>query len=516
MSNFNFDEMIPLVTREARSRRSTLLAIFVVVSLAFLAIGFFWPKTYRSSTTLYVDDSNIIESMLETTASTQRDKAKVAREILTSHEILDRVVADLGLTDSNSVVERERVKNELKEHIEVRDLNLTLLRVTVVDESPDNAYRIARLLASLFLEKTARSQSEESSDAFQFMQQQVATYRARLEDAEKRLEAFRSQYPGTRSGMEGNIDQRIFDLRQQLESAELAYAEAVQRRSTLERELSSESSTLRTDIQGSYYSAQIHDLQQRLQQLRLNFTDEHPDIVQIQQQIADYQTMMQQARSRGRGTGGSQIITLGSQVYSAGSSVNPVYQQLKADLARTRAEENSLRSRLSQTRVLLQGEMERASTATRVERELTELTRDYEINKELYEDLVKRRENLRLTMTLGQEKKDVLYRIEEAPNVPILPSGLRFAHIATAGLLLGMIMPFALLFLFLKLDPRIRTASAVVEDLDLPLLAVVPHMAMPGESGGVMSKSKTAILVVVAVLVIYALVGWIKFSQGVQ
>jgi len=165
---------------------------------------------------------------------------------------------------------------------------------------------------------------------------------------------------------------------------------------------------------------------------------------------------------------------------------------------------------------MLNKELGRADQSTKVERELAELTRDYTINKGIYEDLVKRRENARVSMVLGKEKQGVLYRIQEPANFPVLPSGLRFIHWAALGLLLGAILPFLYLFTFVKLDPRIRTPSGITEDLDLPLLTVVPHMSLPGEQRGWI-HSKLAIFAVVAVvLVIYAAAAFFKLTQGVS
>lgn len=66
-------------------------------------------------------------------------------------------------------------------------------------------------------------------------------------------------------------------------------------------------------------------------------------------------------------------------------------------------------------------------------------------------------------MTLGAEKQGVLYRIAQPANLPARPNGLRFVHIVAAGITLASILPFLYLFVFLKMDPRIRTASAVTD-----------------------------------------------------
>ena len=233
-----------------------------------------------------------------------------------------------------------------------------------------------------------------------------------------------------------------------------------------------------------------------------SYTDDYPDIIALRQQIAEFKSLAAQGSSSGSG-------------FLSSASNSPVYEKLRTRAAEARAEADSLRSRVVQTRALLSKELGRAGVSTKVERELSELSRDYEINKEIYEEMVKRRENARVSMTLGKEKQGVLYRIQEPANFPILPSGLRFVHWAAMGLFLGALLPFVLLAAFVKLDPRIRTSSSISEGLDLPLLTVVPHLAPPGAQRGWMHSKAAIFVVVAAVLVVYAVAGFIKLSQGV-
>lgn len=522
MSNFTLDEFVPLLRRESRVRRGTMLAIFALISLTLLTVAFFWQKTYVSSVTLFVDDTNIVKPLLDGVAasSSQRDKASIAKEVLFSREILEKIVDTMAANGStNTAIQKEEMMIEIVNRTSVQNINSTLLVISFEDKSPKVAYDVVRLYADLFLDKTMRAQSVESSDAFEFIVNQVETYRGKLEDAELRLENFRAEYPGARPGTEGNVDERIIELRRQLEQTELQYGEMNQRRKSLSAELANESSTLEQEYRESQFREQINELQAQIDLLRLNYTDDYPDIIRLKQQIADFTQLAQgeaarrsQARQNGAAGG---TFSINGAVYSGASNLSPVYQALRGDLSRATAETNSLRSRMTQTRALLEKELSRAEQSTRVERELAELTRDYTINKEIYEELVKRRESARVSMSLGLEKQGVLYRIQEAANFPVLPNGLRFMHIALAGLLLGFALPVVYLIGFLKLDPRIRTASAITDDLQLPLLTVVPHMQLPGSKTPWSQQPIAAAVVVGGVLVIFAVVGWIKYSQGI-
>lgn len=510
MSHINFDEMAPLLAREANARRAMLLAIFVAISLVFLLAAFLWDKKFTSTVQLYVDDSQIVAPMVGAEIAQTRDQANVAREELFSADILNRVIEQVGYVDaSTSQIERERIKKDIIEDTEIYNINNQLLEIAFEHRDPKIAFDTTSLLAELFLAKTMQSSTEETTEAFDFIINQVETYRDKLEDAEARLEAFRSTYPGISTSTEGNVEQQIVELRRDLERTRLQFAQADQRRRSLERELNSESSTIARDYETSRMSQRISELQQEIDVLRRDYTDDYPDIVRLNQQITDMQDLLQRSAAAPPTSG---AVQLNGRLYSGAGNASPVYQQLRSDLARTAAEADSLGVRVTQLEALLASEIERSGQSSRVERELTELTRDYQINKELYEDLLRRQESARLSMSLGAEQQGVLYRIAQAANFPYLPTGLRFMHIAAMGIVLATILPFLYLFVFLKLDPRIRTASAVTDVLELPLLTTIPHMAYRRESPRLFERSPVIVLTVGAVCVLYVVVFFIKYQ----
>ncbi len=513
MSNITLDEMMPLLSREANARSGTLLVIFVVISLIFLVTGFLWQKKYTSFVQLYVDDSNIVAPIIGTASTVSRDKANVAKEELFATDILDKILDEVGFAnEATTPAQREELRDDLTDATSVFNRNNQLLEIDFWHKDPKIAFQTTSLFAELFLQKTMDSSTEETTEAFEFIIDQVETYRDKLEDAEARLESFSSQHPGISTSTESNVNSRIVELQRDLEQTSLLFAQADQRRRTLQAELSNESSTLARDYQIGQTRDQIARLQAEIDVLSLSYTDDYPDIVRLRQQIEDIKTQAvvrnQQTNSQGSGQA---VFNVGGSVFSGSASLSPVYQQLRSDLARTSAEADAQESRMRRLNVLLEKEIERSATSSQVERQLSELTRDYEINKKFYEDLLSQQENARLTMTLGAEKQGVLYRIHQPANFPARPNGLRFAHIVLAGILLATVIPFVYLFVFLKVDPRIRTASAVTDLLELPLLTTVPHLRSPTEKTRFFSRPSAIMGTVALVCVLYVAVFVVKY-----
>ena len=515
MSNITLDEMMPLLTREAKSRAGTLLLIFCLVSLVFLTIGFLWQKKYTSSVQLYVDDSNIVAPIIGTEQVNSRDKANVAKEELFATDIVDRILDQVGFTNANtSPADREEARDDLVDNTTVANSNNQLLQIEYYDDDPATAFQVTSLYAELFLQKTMDSSTEETTEAFEFIINQVETYRNKLEDAESRLESFRSQHPGISTSTEGNVNARIVELQRDFEQTSLQYAQSDQRRRTLQNELSSESSTLARDYQLGQTRDQISRLEAEIDLLSLSYTDDYPDIIRLRQQIEDIkQAATRRSEQTSQQGSGQAIFNVGGRTFSGSASLSPVYQQLRSDLARTSAEADSLQSKMRQLQVLLDKEIERSTKTSQVERQLSELSRDYEINKRFYEDLLSQQENARLTMTLGAEQQGVLYRIHQPANFPARPNGLRFVHIVLAGIAVATVLPFLYLFVFLKADPRIRTASAVTDVLELPLLTIVPHMAAPNEKTPLFHRPGAIITAVGVTCAMYVIVFFIKYNM---
>jgi len=265
----------------------------------------------------------------------------------------------------------------------------------------------------------------------------------------------------------------------------------------------------------SQYMERVAELRAEMELLELTYTSDYPDIVRLRQQVEDLKSLALREKNRrqARANVDDKVVSPDGGYVSNSNSINPIYQQLSSDASKAQAFADSLKSRLDHTKVLLKNEISRSTKTTQVERELAELSRDYQVNQDIYQDLLRRRESARVSMTLDKERQGVLYRIQEPASFPILPTGARFIHFAMAGLVLGLILPIMYLVAFLQVDPRIRVGSTITDEMDLPLLAIVPHMKSQNERI-VWYRQKGFLLgVMTFVILTYVLVMWLKMTQ---
>jgi hypothetical protein len=163
------------------------------------------------------------------------------------------------------------------------------------------------------------------------------------------------------------------------------------------------------------------------------------------------------------------------------------------------------------TEAILNAELDRSRRIVASESALAELTRDYEVNRDIYQDLLKRRENARVSMNLDEEKRGLTFRIQDPAIMPLRPSGLRFMHFAIAALVLGIALPLGFVFGVTRYDPRIRSAMQL-EQLGIPVLAAVPLYTTRSDRNRERMRLAIILLLVAGVGAAYGLTYWLKLA----
>ena len=169
-------------------------------------------------------------------------------------------------------------------------------------------------------------------------------------------------------------------------------------------------------------------------------------------------------------------------------------------------------ARIATAEQMLAAEMDRSNRIAASESRLAELTRDYEVNRDLYQDLLRRRENARVSMNLDAERRGLSFRIQEPASLPLLPSGLRLMHVAAAGFVLALLLVPALLFALAKFDPRVRSADQIEREAGLPVLGTLPAYVTTYTRRRNLRRNALAASLFLSVPLVYTLVYGMKLA----
>ena len=460
--------------REVRSKKWLAFLVFVLVSFAVLAAGFLWPYKYQSEVVIFVDDSNIIRPLMEGSAVTTEinDRASAAREMLLGRSIMETLAKDSDVYD-NVDLPPERLESRIsgiRGGLSVRTRGDNFFSIGFTSSSPMEAFKVAQRLGQLFIEQSRDRKRAESRSAYEFIDRQVKAYEQQLAEAERRLKEFLST---NKDGTEEDANRRMANLRSQLELAELERAELTTRLESLRNQLSQVRPTIYQGRSQDEFQERISSLQSRLDSLRLQYHDSYPDIIILREQLAELKKQRNAALADRENNGERSLE--GNEI------VNPLHQELSAKLSTTRADMETVETRIRSLKRLMAEQEERMERIQENKTEYSQLTRDMEVNKGIYDDLLKRRERARVSMSLDIEVQGMNYKINETAQYPTSPVGPKFPMFAMAGLVLGLVAPFGAIAGLLQIDPRIRARAQLEEDIGLPVLAEIPDVRTPYE-----------------------------------
>ena len=493
-------ETIHLVAKEGLRHKWSLVLVFSVLCSVGVGLGMVWPKNYTSSVTIYIEQQNIIDPLMEGRAvrAEVSGVASNAREIVYTRSLLLRALKDGGIiNDDTSPEAREQALQSIRARTVVTGPGDNLIRISYRGGDAQSVYAMTKRLGELFVDEMLHSKERESQAAFNFIDMQVRKYETELHHAQDQLNELRERHPNAQPGALDELTRRQVTLRGQIDDLEQKLREDQIRQSSLQEQLSGEAEVSTIMTRAQQYRAQIAELRGQLETLRLSYKESYPDIMQLKQQIADLETGLQkeEARRRDLKSKGASGMQVDETVRS-----NPVYQQLQRDLYNVRTDIRTLAARLEDTKSKLVQAREQGTQVQDVQGEIEKLRRDYQVNEDIYEDLLRRRENARVSLNLDTEQQGLTLRIREPAYLPASPDGPRMLHFALAGGVLGLGVPIGALFLLLTVDPRVRHESQMPPAARELLLATIPR------AYGRRARRRARFSVVVAALVSVAVV----------
>lgn len=454
------------VKLELYRRRVAAAIVFMLVTAAVLTVGYVTPKSYTSQAVLYADQSNILQPLLRGQAEvTQLDRINEARELIQSRSFLELVALDTGLiSELDSDQKRNTVISALRKTVKLQVSNRNFLELSYTSRDPDQSFQVLSTVLSRFVERTVRKKRSESQGAFEFIDSQVKSYQRQLEEAEQRLKEFKSN---NQDGTEGNVRGRIETLRADIENLKLEILQTESEIRLTRQQLANEEPVRRVVVDPGKSSAErrLATLYQELDALLLKYHDRHPDVVSVKDQIQDLKRKIATEGDQDREGAVTEVLE------------NPVYQNLKQQLADGTTRLAVQKNRLASLERLLEEAFARAERVAANQAELSELTRDYDVTRGVYEDMLQRRERARLSMTLDIQGEGVSYKIQEPASYPTHWDGLQLYQVGLAGPFLGSATVLGLLVALVMFDQRIRSPRALHLALpeSIPVLASIPH-----------------------------------------
>jgi polysaccharide chain length determinant protein (PEP-CTERM system associated) len=449
----------PMVWR----RRWWGLAFAWLVCLAGWAAVWLMPSQYQATARLYVDADQVLTPLLKGLAIDPNtgNELDVLQRSLLSRPNLEKIIARTELAPLAETPEaRQRLIDRLAAEIRVQPQTRDIFSITWRNRDPRTAHDVVQAVLDTFLDNRTGSSRSEMSNAESFLATQIDSYQKQLHEAEERRAAFQRKYVDVLPGAGGR--NRLEEARQSETALTGQLADAEARRLTLARELATTPALIVTDqgVVGGGPAPGLADAERRLRELRLTYTDQHPDVIAAQRLVDSL---------RHAGGGGGRAVSR--------SQPNPVYDQLKIQLVETETQVNSLTRQVADARAT----RERLETVARAEPQLeaesTNLNRDYDVLRRNYEELLARREAMRIASAATEASK-VKVQVIDPPVVPRVPVAPNRALLSAGVLVVALGCGAALIYALIAFERSFRTVSEL-RALDLPVLGGVSLVAQP-------------------------------------
>ena len=322
------------------------------------------------------------------------------------------------------------------------------LLVDVSFRSPDPGLtaRVANVLAESYIRQSVELRSSTTREASDFLTQQLAEQRARLEASELSLQAYRESTDSVSLEERQNVVvQRLADL-----NAAMTRANTVR----IQREAA--------------YSQVSNVLEDPAAIDSVPLILSNPFVQQQKTELAQLQRQQAQLAEK-LGPNHPDMVRIGLAIENAEAGIQVEAQQvvlvMRSEYEAARAEEESLAATLEQQRQEAQ-DLNRAGIQYGV------LQRDATANRQMFETLLQRTQET----GVSQELETANIRIVDAAEIPTGPASPNTFNNLLLALFGGLTLAIGFVFGFEYADDRIKNPDEMKKHLGIPFFGMVPRL----------------------------------------
>ena len=438
------------------------------------------PDVYESRARVQVDTESVLEHLLRGLAIQTDSRTKLGMMTLAilTQPNLEKLARDTDLdlraktaTDMNSLISQLRKRIIIQSGR--RDKNV--YTISYSDPEPQMSYRIVQELVNVLVENTLGDERNKTAVAQRFLEQQIEEYENRLRTAENRLTEFKKKYVGMMPQQGQDYYARLHAAMAKLAGTRAELRIAQNRTRELRRQLAGEEPVFglvnaANQMTGeSEFDSRIQEYQSRLDDLSLQYTEKHPDIIALKNTISELvQRRQQDQQAMGFLTAPNQPLEM-----------NPVYQSMRIALSEAEVEVSTLRARAADEQSLIDELKNKVDTVPEVEANLKRLNRDYEVNKNQYDALLQRLATARLSEEAEQSGEDIEFRVIEPPRVPRRPASPNRQLFNSTSLLGGLLAGSSLAFFLHLINPVFTDLHSLRRLTGVPVLGAVSLKLKP-------------------------------------
>jgi polysaccharide biosynthesis transport protein len=463
-----------------RRRQIHFLVPLFLGWLAVWSLSWVLPSRYRSGTLILVEQPTMPKDYVTPNINDdlQQRMQSITQQILSRTRLLHIIDVRHLYADSHAKLSPDDQVERMRKDIEIElvrdpENRVNAFNVYYTAGDPYIAQQVTSQLTDLFIIENLEVRQRQSEDTTKFLEGQLESARESLAEQEEKIRMFKGQHVGELpTQVESNL-QILSGLQSQLRTEEDALSSAKQQRvylqSLLDQYRGMKISTPAANGTPTGLSAidqELDHLRAQLADLSSHYTDKHPDVRKLKDQIAKMQRRRDQfladaqARENNSSADGASQSSMLAQVQSQLQSNQVEISNREHAIADLEARVSEYQSRLNQSPVR--------------EQQLADLTRGYDQSKATYDDLLKKKNESAMATSMELLQQGERFRVVDPPSFPTkpgFPNRLKFCGI---GLGIGLALGAVVSGIFEFVDDRLYSEREIKALLPAPVICEIP------------------------------------------
>jgi len=408
-----------------------VLAVGIGITASALAM---LPDVFQSSTLILIEPPAVSQSYVAApTAPETLNRVKILSTEALSKNRLKQVIQEMNLyrrqraagapMDQLVAYMRKRISIDLTNNDENPGGSERLNSFRISFEYPDaiEAQKVAARMADIFIDEDLRQRTGQATAANGFLQDQVASARAKLDAKGDEIKNYKTRNAGSLpEELESNLNQ--------LKSAQ--------------ETLNTMAPLVEKTVQDSP-EVKLTNLKTQLITLRAQYGDQYPDVVAQRAQVKALEES------------------------EAAAAKDPKARHDDAGPSVLVARDDELQRSIDDYR-------QRIEETPKHEQELGELQRDYDVLTKDYQTLLQKQLEAQVSSQLLQREEGERFRVLDPANMPLKPERPNRMAILILGVLFSIGAALALPFALSYTDTSFKDPDELAKEYNIPVLVSIP------------------------------------------
>ena len=473
-------------------------SFFVVWTLVWVASWVIQP-VYRSGTLILIEQPAVPpQYVMPNVASNLQDHLQSITQQILSRTRLLQIVNKLNLyPDQRQRLTPDELVTRMRKDITIElghseNDQLTSFNVYYSSHDPRTAQRVTRELTNLFITENVEARQRQSESTTRFLESELEQAKESLSRQEDQVRRYKDEHSGQLpSQVQSNL-QILGGLQTQVHSEEDALNQAKQQNVYLESLLQQYQASQPPQRSGDQLvtglpaiDTELDRLKKQLTELRSRYTDLHPDVRRVKDEIAKTELMRQQiakelAAKKADGSKGKTADMTELMDDRDAAVIGQLGSQLKAnqtEILNRRGSIKQLEERIGEYQA-------RLNQAPIREQQLADLSRGYEQSRAYYDSLLKKKNDSELATSLELQQKSEHFRTLDPASLPTKPSFPNRRVMAGIALAAAIMAGIGAVVAAEFLDERLYEEEQVTQLAGANVIGEIPPILIESEKRG--------------------------------